>query len=108
MIPLVGLNAPHIRRMAVVFPAPSGPTSPTISPARTCRFRPSTAPSVPKVFTRSWLSRSISGSMLFCRQGDVRGHARLEPQVGVSQGQAHCVEGIPSALDGLDVARGEF
>ena len=42
-LPSVGSISPHSMRSVVVLPAPSGPTSPKISPRATSRFRWSTA-----------------------------------------------------------------
>ena len=42
-LPSVGSIRPHSMRRVVVLPAPSGPTSPKISPSATDRFRRSTA-----------------------------------------------------------------
>ena len=42
-VPEAGLRIPQRRRMVVVLPAPSGPTSANISLASMRRFRPVTA-----------------------------------------------------------------
>ena len=40
---LVGASRPSSKPMVVVFPAPFGPSSATVSPAATCRSRPARA-----------------------------------------------------------------
>ena len=48
-LPEVGRNAPLMRLKSVVFPAPFGPSRPSISPARTSKLTSSTATRPPKV-----------------------------------------------------------
>jgi hypothetical protein len=47
MVPAVGSSTPRIMLMVVVFPAPFGPSSPTISPRATSNDTPSTATVAP-------------------------------------------------------------
>src|SRR5690349_20619034 len=93
--------------MAVVLPAPSGPTSPTISPARTCRLSPSTARNVPKVLTRFSVSSNTSFDLLFCKY-HIGGHAELKLAIRVTDFQFHRIDGGTASLDSLDIARREF
>src|ERR1043166_6785540 len=60
-VPDVGSMSPQSIRSVVVFPAPSGPTSPKISPVDTLKFRRSTAVSAPNFFVNSRVS--IIGSI---------------------------------------------
>src|SRR5215216_2400 len=106
-MPLVGFSAPHIRRMAVVLPAPSGPTSPTISPARTCRLSPSSARKVPKVLTRPSVSSKISFDILFC-EDDIRRHAKFQLAFGIANLQLDRVHCRAASLHRLDVAGREL
>src|SRR5437016_8021480 len=50
--PCVGQTCPSIMPIAVLFPAPLWPSSPKISPARTCNVRSSTATRWPKILAR--------------------------------------------------------
>src|ERR1044072_8045476 len=106
-MPLVGLSAPHIKRMAVVLPAPSGPTSPTISPARTCKLSPSTARNVPNVLTRFSVSSNTSFDMLFYEY-HIRRHAKFQFALGVTDFQLYGVDRGAASLHGLYVAGGKF
>src|ERR1044071_8480954 len=107
MMPLVGFSAPHIKRMAVVLPAPSGPTSPTISPARTCRLSPSTARNVPNVLTRFSVSSNTSFDMLFCKD-HIGGHAELKFAIRVTDFQFHRIDGGTPSLHIFAIDWGEF
>src|SRR5512143_1248651 len=93
--------------MAVVLPAPSGPTSPTISPARTCKLSPSTARKVPKVLTRFSVSSKTSFAMLF-QEGHISRHAELQLAFRIADFQLDRIDCGAAALHGLDVARGEL
>src|SRR5689334_4137599 len=93
--------------MAVVFPAPSGPTSPTISPARTCRLSPSTARNAPKVLTRFSVSSNTSFDMLFCKD-HIGGHAKFKFAIRVTDFQFHRIDRGAAPLHGLDIAGREF
>src|SRR5512146_3272148 len=93
--------------MAVVLPAPSGPTSPTISPARTCKLSPSTARKVPKVLTRFSVSSRTSFAMLL-EEGHISRHAEFQLAFGVADFQLDRVHGGAAAFDGLNVARREL
>src|SRR5512138_2001712 len=106
-MPLVGLSAPHIKRIAVVLPAPSGPTSPTISPARTCRSRPSTARKLPNVRTRFSVSSSTSFDMLF-DEDDIGRHAELELALGIADLELYSIDSGAAAFHGLHVAGREL
>jgi hypothetical protein len=50
MSPASGLSNPQIMRSVVVFPAPSGPMTPNISPGATSNETPATAVVRPKDF----------------------------------------------------------
>src|SRR5512133_3960016 len=93
--------------MAVVLPAPSGPTNPTISPARTCRLSPSTARNVPKVLTRFSVSSSTSFDMLFY-EDHIGRHAEFEFALGVADFQLDRIDCGAAAFHRLNVARREF
>src|SRR5690349_20684438 len=93
--------------MAVVLPAPSGPTSLTISPAWTCRLSPSTARNVPNVLTRFSVSSKTSFDMLFCEYY-IGGHAQFKLAIRVTNFEFHCIDRGTASLHGLNVARREF
>src|SRR5271168_305661 len=73
MAPASALMMPAIIRSTAVLPAPSGPTSPKISPALTSRFRSSTATRSPKrlLSPRTWIA-----SLGMNRQRQVRRRRR--------------------------------
>lgn len=71
MEPSWGVINPVIRRISVVFPAPSGPSNPTISPAESLNETPSTAENgVPvgskNIFRTFWQSINMVD---FCGMG---------------------------------------
>jgi len=71
--------SPVIRRMSVVLPAPSGPTSPVISPPRMVAVMPSSAGCAPPNVLTTFSSRMASGSgaglPVFVDAGHVGGNA---------------------------------
>src|SRR5687768_3344203 len=60
MRPALGWRMDAMQRIVVVFPAPLGPRSPTISPPSTRNERFRTAARLPKYLVRPWIS-SIPG-----------------------------------------------
>src|ERR1035438_5392904 len=58
MVPLSGLISPEIRLIAVLLPAPLGPTSPVMLCGGTENVQPWTARTPPKLFHRSMTSRA--------------------------------------------------
>src|SRR5512139_1468847 len=62
--PPVGSRMPASRRMSVVLPAPSGPTSPKISPGATDTVTRSTASTAPKVRLSSLVRMASTGHPL--------------------------------------------
>src|SRR6476619_550024 len=93
--------------MAVVLPAPSGPTSPTISPACTCRLRPSTARKEPKFLTKFCVSSKTSVDMLLYKHHIGR-HTELQFAFGIIDGQFYGIHRGTASLDSLNIARCEF
>src|SRR5579883_3637163 len=64
--PESGRSSPAAHRKVVLFPAPLGPSNPTISPAATSKESPSTASFFPKRLVSARTSKAGMG--LYCRR----------------------------------------
>src|SRR5580704_2301736 len=107
--PLSGGSTPASMRIVVVFPAPSGPTRPKISPECTSKLRSCTARTGPKLFPSA--TTSMAGRLSAARSAavrsmdvpcgiatpfplvnlnaDVGGHARLEFEIRIVDVDLH-------------------
>src|SRR4051794_36180516 len=89
--PPLGSKMPHSMRMVVDLPAPFGPSTPKISPRRTCNDTSFTATSEPKRRDSERVSMMISGSLtsLASRQLHEGRHARAQLLFRVIDAHAH-------------------
>src|SRR5688572_13913891 len=96
-------NSPHIARIAVVLPAPSGPIRPNISPRSTVNETSLSAVVVPNFLT-TWVNSiaDIECHLRFDR------HALLQHAVLVVDVDAHAVDELRALLRRLHIARSEF
>src|ERR1039457_2557206 len=82
-LPSLGSISPHSMRSVVVLPAPSGPTSPKISPLATVRSRWSTAVSVPKRLVRPLVSMMVSMILSMVASIPPQQYFRIRRHVGL-------------------------
>src|SRR5271157_5640178 len=92
-LPPVGCISPQSIRRVVVFPAPSGPTRPKISPRAIVRSRWSTAVSAPKRRVNPWISMMGASPVIASIQHDlrIRRHIGLQLALGILQFDLHPV-----------------
>src|SRR5207249_9342715 len=103
--PWSGGTNPHISRMVVVLPAPSGPINPNISPRSTDNVNSLTATVVPNfLVTRS----SAMGLLVANWDLGLHGHAGLQHAVPVVHRHLHSIDQLRAFVSGLHVARREF
>src|SRR5512135_260766 len=101
-------------RMTVVFPAPSGPTRPNISPSRTARSRERTASTASNDRPRAWVSTAralmVRSRQRRRRDADRRvgGQARLEQALAVLDHDLDPEDELDPVLLSLDVLGREF
>src|SRR6185437_10543720 len=116
-VPELTASRPAIRRMSVVLPAPSGPTSAVSSPARTSIETSSSArTSPPFPDARNTLRRSFptttGGAMsgLWAVGGQIHGGRHAQPQhvAGIFHEHADLVHQTGAQLLRLDRLRCEF
>jgi hypothetical protein len=92
MVPLAGRTSPERACTKVLFPAPFGPTSATISPSATDRLTPSNAVTAPQRTIRS-----VARSMILVLAGvlaDVGRYHRPLPQGRLANTQVSCLNFI--------------
>src|SRR5215471_4718537 len=92
---------PQMSRIVVVFPAPSGPMRPNISPRWTESDTPLTAVIAPYRFM------TPSSTMMSSGKGELRfdGHPGLERAAPVVRSHLDAVDELRPLVGGLDVAR---
>src|SRR5207245_2877748 len=106
--PASAASRPHISRMVVVLPAPSGPIRPNISPRSTDSDSASTAVVRPYRFVTP--SRMIAGITASLLQRDLgfHGHPRLEDAAAIVDRHLHAVHELRALVRRLHVARREL
>src|SRR5437764_2436611 len=103
--PWSGGTNPHINRIVVVLPAPSGPINPNISPRSTDNVSSLTAAVVPNfLVTRS----SAMGLLVAKWDLGLHGHSSFEDTGAVVDRHLHSINQLRALVGGLDIARREF
>src|SRR5512141_994874 len=108
--PSDGSNIPVRRRITVVFPAPSGPTSPKISPSSTEQVSRSTATVEPKALPSPSVRIASNAHLasLSRPDGRVRRHSRFQFHVRVGDIDLDAVNELDALFPRLDVFRRKF
>src|SRR5687767_11513136 len=100
--PLSARSNPHITRIIVVFPAPSGPMMPNISPRSTAHDTFASAVVEPyRLVTLSRLTAAIDRNLHFDR------HSHLEHARAIVDADLDAIDELRSLFRGLYVARRE-
>src|SRR5512143_1990988 len=97
-------------RITVVFPAPSGPTSPKISPSSTERVSRSTATVGPNALPSPSVRIASTGylSSLLRPNGPVRRHSRFQFHVRVGDIDLDAVDELDALFPRLNAFRRKF
>src|SRR5690606_33133048 len=107
--PVVGWSTPARIRSSVVFPAPSGPTIPNSSPARTSKLTSSSALIAPKRRPRPRTETQATSLTPRPFRAHVRRHAWLQRVRRVAgDADPHRVDQLHPLLGRLHVARREL
>src|SRR5712692_9456891 len=109
--PAVGSISPHNIRNVVVLPAPSGPTSPKISPRATSMLSRSTAANSPNFRVRSLVLIIDSCLFVFIRgqyQHSIRRHVRFQLMLRIIHFDLDPVHQLQPLLGSLYLLRREL
>src|SRR5712675_2259356 len=104
-LPPSGAKSPTTVLRVVVFPAPSGPMRPNISPRATSNEIPSTATTPPAYDLRRPATRTAGSALPSISEMRFGGHARLEQSVRVVETDLDAIDELHALVARLNVFR---